>query len=80
MSLVGPRPEMPYIVEQYSDEQRQRLQLIPGITGIWQLSADRSFPIHHNIQYDLYYIRNRSFTLDISILIHTLFLALHGGI
>ena len=80
MSLVGPRPEMPFIVERYSGEQRQRLQVIPGITGLWQLSADRSFPIHHNIQYDLYYIRNRSFTMDIAILIHTLFLALHGGI
>ena len=80
MSLVGPRPEMPYIVERYSVEQRQRLQVIPGITGLWQLSADRSFPIHHNLEYDLYYIRNRSFALDTAILIHTLFLALHGGI
>ncbi len=80
MSLVGPRPEMPFIVERYSGEQRKRLQVIPGITGLWQLSADRSFPIHHNIQYDLYYIRNRSFTMDLAILIHTLFLALHGGI
>lgn len=80
MSLVGPRPEMPFIVERYDAQQRQRLQAIPGITGLWQLSADRSFPIHHNIQYDLYYIRNRSFPLDVAILIHTLFLALHGGI
>jgi exopolysaccharide biosynthesis polyprenyl glycosylphosphotransferase len=80
MSLVGPRPEMPFIVERYDAQQRQRLQVIPGITGLWQLSADRSFPIHHNIQYDLYYIRNRSFPMDVAILIHTLFLALHGGI
>ena len=80
MSLVGPRPEMPFIVEQYDDRQRQRLQVTPGITGLWQLSADRSFPIQQNIQYDLYYIRNRSFPMDIAILIHTLFLALHGGI
>ncbi len=80
MSLVGPRPEMPFIVERYDDRQRQRLQVIPGITGLWQLSADRSFPIQENIQYDLYYIRNRSFPMDIAILIHTLFLALHGGI
>jgi lipopolysaccharide/colanic/teichoic acid biosynthesis glycosyltransferase len=80
MSLVGPRPEMPFIVERYDAQQRQRLQVIPGITGLWQLSADRSFPIHHNIQYDLYYIRNRSFPMDVAILIHTLSLALHGGI
>ncbi|HEV2486814.1 MAG TPA: exopolysaccharide biosynthesis polyprenyl glycosylphosphotransferase [Terracidiphilus sp.] len=80
MSLVGPRPEMPFIVERYDAQQRQRLQVIPGITGLWQLSADRSFPIHQNIQYDLYYIRNRNFAMDLAILIHTLFFALHGGI
>jgi exopolysaccharide biosynthesis polyprenyl glycosylphosphotransferase len=75
MSLVGPRPEMPFIVREYTSEHRQRLQLIPGITGLWQLSADRAFPIHENIQYDLYYIRNRGFFMDIAILIHTLFFA-----
>jgi exopolysaccharide biosynthesis polyprenyl glycosylphosphotransferase len=80
MSLVGPRPEMPFVVERYDERQRQRLQITPGITGIWQLSADRSFPIHHNIQYDLYYIRNRSFFMDLAILIHTLAFALCGGI
>lgn len=80
MSLVGPRPEMPFIVEQYSSEHRQRLQVTPGITGFWQLSADRAFPIHENIQYDLYYIRNRSFFVDVAILIHTLFFAMSGGV
>ena len=80
MSLVGPRPEMPFVVERYDERQRQRLQITPGITGIWQLSADRSFPIHHNIQYDLYYIRSRSFFMDVAILIHTLAFALCGGI
>ncbi len=78
MSLVGPRPEMPFIVKRYNFEQRQRLQVVPGITGLWQLSADRAFQIHENIQYDLYYIRNRSFFMDMSILIHTLFFAMHG--
>jgi lipopolysaccharide/colanic/teichoic acid biosynthesis glycosyltransferase len=76
MSLVGPRPEMPFIVQDYTNEHRQRLQLIPGITGLWQLSADRAFPIHENIQYDLYYIRNCGFFMDIAILIHTLFFAI----
>jgi exopolysaccharide biosynthesis polyprenyl glycosylphosphotransferase len=80
MSLVGPRPEMPFIVERYDAQQRQRLQVIPGITGLWQLSADRSFPIHHNMQYDLYYIHNRTLAMDVAILIHTLFLAMRGGI
>lgn len=80
MSLVGPRPEMHFIVRTYTFEQRQRLQVTPGITGLWQLSADRAFPIHENIQYDLYYIRNRGFFMDIAILIHTLFFAMGGGI
>lgn len=80
MSLVGPRPEMPFIVQLYTSEQWQRLQVTPGITGLWQLSADRAFPIHENIEYDLYYIRNRGFFMDIAILIHTLFFAMRGGV
>jgi exopolysaccharide biosynthesis polyprenyl glycosylphosphotransferase len=80
MSLVGPRPEMSFIAQSYNSEQRQRLQVPPGITCLWQLSADRAFPIHENIQYDLYYIRNRGFFMDIAILIHTLFFAMRGGI
>jgi exopolysaccharide biosynthesis polyprenyl glycosylphosphotransferase len=78
MSLVGPRPEMPFIVENYDAHQRQRLQVVPGITGPWQLSADRAYPIHSNIEYDLYYIRNRTLVMDIAILVHTLFFALRG--
>lgn len=80
MSLVGPRPEMPFIAEGYTPSQCRRLQVIPGITGLWQLSADRAFQIHGNIQYDFYYIRNRSFFLDVAILVHTLFFAMSAGI
>src|ERR1035437_9306029 len=78
MSLVGPRPEMPFIVEQYNSMHRQRLQVTPGITGLWQLSADRAFLIHENIQYDLYYIRNRNFFMDLAILLHTAVFAMKG--
>jgi exopolysaccharide biosynthesis polyprenyl glycosylphosphotransferase len=78
MSLVGPRPEMPFIVEQYNTHQRQRLDVIPGITGLWQLSADRAFLIHENIFYDLYYIRHRSFFMDVAILMHTVAFAMRG--
>jgi exopolysaccharide biosynthesis polyprenyl glycosylphosphotransferase len=78
MSLVGPRPEMPFLVELHPAQHRQRLKVLPGITGLWQLSADREFRIHENIQYDLYYIRNRSLFFDAAILIHTLFFAMHG--
>jgi exopolysaccharide biosynthesis polyprenyl glycosylphosphotransferase len=71
MSVVGPRPEMPQIVALYSPVQRQRLCVKPGITGIWQISADRKNPIHENIDYDLYYIEKQSFFLDITIILTT---------
>ena len=78
MSFVGPRPEMPFIVEQYDEMHRERLKVLPGITGLWQLSGDRKRAIHENMDYDLYYIRNCSFFLDGAILIETLIFALRG--
>ena len=78
MSLVGPRPEMPFIVEQYNELQRMRLKMKPGITGLWQLSADRRVAIHENMDYDLYYIHEQSFLLDIAILVQTVFFAFRG--
>ena len=78
MSLVGPRPEMPFIVEGYGDVHRQRLQVKPGITGLWQLSGDRAYQIHENIDYDLYYIRNRNLFMDFAILLHTTIFAMRG--
>ncbi|MCI5160974.1 MAG: sugar transferase [Candidatus Electrothrix sp. AX5] len=72
MSLVGPRPEMEFIVNNvYNDLYRQRLRVKPGITGIWQISADRTREIHEDISYDLFYIANRSLLLDMLILIRT---------
>ena len=72
MSLVGPRPEMEFIVQNaYNDLYRQRLRVKPGITGIWQISADRTREIHEDISYDLFYIANRSLLLDMLILIRT---------
>jgi lipopolysaccharide/colanic/teichoic acid biosynthesis glycosyltransferase len=78
MSLVGPRPEMPFIVESYGQRERWRLSVMPGITGLWQLSADRAYPIHESLQYDFYYIRNRGFFMDLAILLHTAFFAVKG--
>src|SRR5581483_6993672 len=78
MALVGPRPEMPFIVKSYTPAQRRRLEVTPGITGLWQLSADRAYLIHENIEYDLYYVRNRSFFLDLAILLHTAIFAARG--
>jgi exopolysaccharide biosynthesis polyprenyl glycosylphosphotransferase len=72
MSLVGPRPEMPFIAESYDEWQRRRLGVKPGITGLWQILGRKDLPMHENLQYDFYYIRNRSLALDASIVIRTL--------
>jgi exopolysaccharide biosynthesis polyprenyl glycosylphosphotransferase len=71
MSLVGPRPEMPFIVAGYDDWERRRLSVKPGITGLWQILGRKDLPMHRNLQYDFYYIRNRSIALDASILLRT---------
>ena len=68
MSFVGPRPEMPFIVAEYNEIHRERLRVLPGITGLWQLSGDRKKAIHENMDYDLYYKRNVSFFLDVATL------------
>ena len=78
MSLVGPRPEMPFIVEQYNELHRQRLNVKPGITGLWQISADRKNAIHENMDYDMYYINNQSFLLDMVILLRTAYSCMQG--
>jgi exopolysaccharide biosynthesis polyprenyl glycosylphosphotransferase len=71
MSIVGPRPEMPFIVADYGEWQRRRLAVKPGITGLWQILGRKDLPMHENLQYDFYYIRNRSLALDASILLRT---------
>jgi lipopolysaccharide/colanic/teichoic acid biosynthesis glycosyltransferase len=69
---------MPFIVEKYGPQELQRLSVVPGITGMWQLSADRAYLIHENLQYDLYYIRHRGLFMDYAILIHTAIFAVKG--
>ena len=71
MSWVGPRPEMPFIADAYDEWQRRRLSVKPGITGLWQILGRKDLPMHDNLQYDFYYIRNRSLALDVSILVRT---------
>lgn len=78
MSLVGPRPEMPFLVVEYNDYHAIRLQMKPGITGLWQLYGRRDVPIHQNLNYDLEYIRNWSLALDVSILVKTLLAVVRG--
>ncbi|MFZ0705935.1 MAG: exopolysaccharide biosynthesis polyprenyl glycosylphosphotransferase [Candidatus Korobacteraceae bacterium] len=78
MSLVGPRPEMPFIVDRYTQLECKRLAVKPGITGLWQLSGDRRCLIHENLEYDLYYLRNRNLFMDFAVLLHTVVFAARG--
>jgi lipopolysaccharide/colanic/teichoic acid biosynthesis glycosyltransferase len=78
MSLVGPRPSMPYEVEVYKPWHFQRLQALPGITGLAQISGRSSLPFKDIVQIDLDYIENRSIPLDLSILLQTLPVVLSG--
>ncbi len=78
MSIVGPRPEMPFIVDQYGESERFRLRVKPGITGLWQISPERYQPIHENLHYDRYYITHRSLRLDLAIMLNTLMLMLQS--
>ncbi len=78
MSVVGPRPEMPFIVDEYDEIHRERLLAKPGITGIWQISAVRGEPIHANIEYDLFYLENQSLLLDAIIILRTFLVAIRG--
>ena len=78
MSMVGPRPEMPFIVEKYKDWERQRLKVKPGLTGLWQIMGRKDLPLHESLEYDFYYIKNQSLLLDLTILIKTIPIILLG--
>jgi exopolysaccharide biosynthesis polyprenyl glycosylphosphotransferase len=78
MSLVGPRPELPYLVEKYQPWQRKRFAVPPRITGWWQVSGRSDKPMHLHTDEDLYYIQNYSMFLDIQILLKTAWVVLIG--
>src|SRR5437588_7709375 len=71
MSLIGPRPTLPVQVAQYSERQRGRLAIKPGITGWAQVNGRASLPWAERIELDLYYIEHRSLALDLQILRRT---------
>jgi len=76
MSLVGPRPEMPWLVDLYKPWQRKRFAVPQGLTGWWQINGRSEKLMHQNTDEDLYYIYNYSLLLDI--LIRTPFAVLQG--
>lgn len=78
MSLVGPRPELPYLVEKYQPWQRKRFAIPPGITGWWQVNGRSDKPMHLNTEDDLYYITNYSLWLDVVILMRTIWVIFLG--
>jgi lipopolysaccharide/colanic/teichoic acid biosynthesis glycosyltransferase len=79
MSLIGPRPTLAVQVEQYTDRQRGRLAVKPGITGWAQVNGRASLPWSERIELDLYYIDHRSSALDLKILWRTVAMVLGGA-
>lgn len=73
MSFIGPRPEMPFIVDEYNFIEKIRLNVNPGITGPWQLSKAREREIHHNLEYDIDYIKNKNLITDLKLFLQTAF-------
>jgi len=78
MSIVGPRPTIQVQVDQYTERQRGRLRVKPGITGWAQVNGRASLPWHERIELDLWYVEHRSLALDLRILARTLRLVLRG--
>lgn len=78
MSLVGPRPELPWLVEKYEPWQRKRFAVPQGMTGWWQVNGRSDKPMHLHTEDDLYYVQNYSLWMDIYILIKTPWVVLRG--
>ena len=78
MSLVGPRPPIPYEVEAYELWHRKRLDMKPGLTGLWQVSGRNQLPFEEMVRLDLFYIENWSLLLDLKIILRTGLVMLGG--
>jgi lipopolysaccharide/colanic/teichoic acid biosynthesis glycosyltransferase len=71
MSIVGPRPPLPYEVELYDDWHKRRLDVLPGITGLWQVTAHNQVSFDEMVRIDLDYIQSMNFWLDLKIMLLT---------
>jgi undecaprenyl-phosphate galactose phosphotransferase len=78
MSLVGPRPCLPYEYEQYDEWQKRRVSVIPGCTGVWQVAGRSNVSFNDSIVLDLYYLNNMSPWLDLQLIIKTVPVMLFG--
>ena len=80
MSLIGPRPAIPYEVKMYSERHKRRLEALPGITGLWQVSGRNKLSFDRMVDLDIHYIENWSPALDVRIFVKTLAaVLLHRG-
>ena len=79
MSLVGPRPELPELVQRYEPWQHRRHLVRPGLTGWWQVSGRSDKPMHEHTELDLYYVANLSFRLDLKVVLRTVRVVLFGS-
>lgn len=71
MSLVGPRPCIPYEAEDYLSWQKERFNTLPGLTGLWQVSGKNQTTFNEMIKLDIAYVRNKSLRLDLQIILKT---------
>ena len=78
MSLVGPRPPLEREVKEYEEWQLRRIDVTPGMTGLWQVSGRSDLPFSQMVQLDIYYIEHWSIWLDIKILLKTIPAVLSG--
>lgn len=78
MSIVGPRPPVPYEYALYGDRHRQRLAVLPGITGLNQVEGRAVSTFEEMVARDIHYILNRSIRLDLSIMLKTIFVVIGG--
>ena len=72
MSLVGPRPEQACEVERYAERHARRLDVLPGMTGLWQVSGRSDLSVEEKMRLDLYYVENWSLMSDVGLLLRTL--------
>jgi lipopolysaccharide/colanic/teichoic acid biosynthesis glycosyltransferase len=79
MSIVGPRPTIQVQVDQYTERQRRRLEVKPGLTGWAQVNGRASLPWHERIELDLWYVEHRSFLLDMRIIWRTVEMLITGS-
>jgi lipopolysaccharide/colanic/teichoic acid biosynthesis glycosyltransferase len=78
MSVVGPRPPIPYEVEAYELWHRKRLDMKPGLTGLWQVSGRNRLPFEEMVKLDLFYIENWSILFDLKIILRTVLVVFRG--